>query len=290
MMKVSTFTWEEPNRGKAPPLHIASRSGRFSTITGVHWIDEFRFIANHRNGLRIALFDTRTGKEPLAIVPIPHLTDLITAKQLNNTTWEVAVSGCWEAIYSSYLLVISDSKVNFEFTSTKLHNDKTFCHGISYDAKGNLCLALHTGENPRIEVANKISKLPTPWGARDICDDVSNGTYYAVAVSENPSLKTYAKTSTSIWSKTAHSDHWQCIKTIDDMHTDSCQVYQNRLWLPDQKGDRILGIPLNKHKVPLVVKGDCFNFPHGLAISKKGILAVTNYGASNIVLTDISEL
>jgi hypothetical protein len=290
MMKTSTFAWEEPNRANTPPLHIASRGERFSTVTGIHWIDDFRFIVNHRNGLRIALFDTRSGKEPVATVPIPHLTDHIAAKQLSTATWEVAVSGCWDAIYSSYQLVISDSEVNFQLTSTKKHHDKTFCHGISYDANGNLCLALHTGENPRIEIANKIWKLPAPWGARDVCEDVSDGTYYAVAVSKNPSLAAYGQTSTSIWSKTVNSDHWRRIKTIDDMHSDSCQVYQSRLWLPDQKGDRILGVPLDQNKTPLAIKGSCFDFPHGLAISKKGILAITNYGASNIVLTDISEL
>jgi hypothetical protein len=74
------------------------------------------------------------------------------------------------------------------------------------------------------------------------------------------------------------------------MHSDSCQVYQGKLWLPDQKGDRILGLCLKNEKPTLVVKGNCFDFPHGLGISSQGILAVTNYGNSSVALFDVSQM
>jgi len=288
-MKVSRISWEEPNRAKSLPLHIASRGERYSTLTGVWWIDEYRFLVNHRDGLRLALFDVRRAGYPLVIVPIPHLSDDVAAKKIDKALWEIAVSGCWDASYSIYHLSIGD-EVKIQFVSTQPLKDKTFCHGVAYDDFGNLCLAYHTGKNPRIEIGNKTWVIPQPWGVRDVCFDIDNYRYYAVAVSANPQRSEYAKTSTSIWTKHLESDEWHIIKMIDDMHSDACQIYHGRLWLPDQKGDRIVGVSLSLEKKDVVIKGACFDFPHGLSISKKGILAITNYGSSDVVIMDLSEL
>lgn len=286
-VKASQIIWTEPNRAKTPPLNIESRGERFSTLTGVWWIDEFKFVVNHRNGLRIALFDIRAGAKPLAITSIPHLSDDIAARRLDENTWEVAVSGCWDKAYSTYLLAIHGPEVTFALKETRQHPDRSFCHGVYYDGEGRLCLAFHTGKNPRIEMANRTWTLPQPWGPRDLCHDSNDGIYYAVAVSKNPQLVAYEQTSTSVWSLKANADQWDLVTVIDDMHSDACQIYQGRLWLPDQKGDRVLGVCLKKEKPPLVIKGKCFDFPHGLAISEKGMLAVTNYGNSSITLVDI---
>lgn len=287
-MKGSQIIWKEPNRAGSPPLHIASRGERFSTLTGVLWIDEFRLLVNHRDGLRIALFDIRHGAEPVAITAIPHLTDDIAAKQLDENLWEVVVSGCWNAIYSIYHMHVG-KEIKFQIISTYYHKDKTFCHGVAYGKNGDLCLAFHTGENPRIQIANKTWILPKPWGARDVCYDPVSEKYYAIAVSANPQLKSYNKTSTSIWVYDSKSDNWQINNLIEEMHSDSCQVYQGKLWLPDQKADRILAICLKNEKPTLTIKSDCFDFPHGLGISSKGLLAVTNYGNSSVALFDVSQ-
>lgn len=287
-MKVTQITWNEPNRANTPPLHIASRGERFSTLTGVWWIDAFRFVVNHRSGLMLAVFDIRTPHQPMAISAIPHLTDDIAAKKIDDNLWEIAVSGCWDAAYSIYQLRLGN-KSEFKLMSTQAHKDRTFCHGVAYDNTGNLCLTFHTGTNPRIQIADKTWVIPKPWGVRDICYDEMTQSYYAIAVSENPQRSSYLKTSTSIWKYLAESDAWQMINIIDDMHSDACQIYQGRIWLPDQKGDRVLGICLNKEKPQLNIKGSCFDFPHGLGISERGMLAVTNYGSSSITLIDISQ-
>lgn len=84
-MKITVIPWKEPNRANTPPLHIASRGERFSTLTVLWWIDKFRFVVNHRNRLRLALFDIRV-EGPIAVTPIPHLTDAIAAIQLDKNT------------------------------------------------------------------------------------------------------------------------------------------------------------------------------------------------------------
>ena len=57
--------WEEPNRANSPELHIGKSGGRYSTLTGVGWVDDQTFIVNHRCGLRMAVFDTNDAREPI---------------------------------------------------------------------------------------------------------------------------------------------------------------------------------------------------------------------------------
>ncbi len=279
-IKTQTIKWEEPNRRNTPPLHIASRGDRFSTLTGVWWIDEFRYVVNHRSGLRIALFDLRAGDKPIAMAPIPHLTDDIAVKPLSDNQWEIAVSGCWDCTYSIFKLTLGETP-QLQIDSTKYHLDRSFCHGVAYDSIGQLWLAIHTGENPRIEVSESSWKLPEPWGARDICIDESSNQAYAVAVSNNPQLSSYKHAATSIWKLDSRSQTWNQIGMIKSMHADACQIYKDRIWIPDQLNDRVLGVDIHQND---------FDFPHGLGISPKGMLAVTNYGASSITLVDLRDI
>ena len=288
-MKPTIIVWKEPNRAQTPPLHIASRGERYSTLTGAWWIDEYRIAVNHRSGLRIAIFDIRDASKPIVIAEIPHLSDDIAAKFITENYWEISVSGCWEEAYSVYKLVMkSEPEMSLQYT--KHHKDRTFSHGVAYGKNGELCVAFHTGNNPRIEISDKAWKLPEPWGARDVCYDYENDKYYAIAVSHNPQKSSYQNTSTSVWTYEADIDDWKIASKISGVHSDACQVYRGRLWIPDQKGDRVFGLDLSQKSHPITLSGKCFNFPHGLAISDFGMLAVTNYGNSSITLMDISNL
>ena len=287
-LNVSTVEWIEPNRAKTPPLHIASRGGRYSTLTGVWWLDEFRFLVNHRSGLRLALFDLRLGSAPIAKIDIPHLTDDVAAKCVGDDCWEVAVSGCWDASYSLFLL--DTKKHQFSFVRTYPASGRNFAHGVAYDGLGNFCLAFSTGQTPRIHINDTAFQLPPPWGPRNICYDAERETYFVVAVSNTPKRQSYKQTSASIWSYRPAEGTWQGIFQFDGVHSDACDVYQDRLWISDQKGDRIIGLCLMQRHPPLDIRSAQFSFPHGLAISKKGLLAVTNYGTSSIAFLDINAL
>jgi hypothetical protein len=287
-MNVTILEWREPNRANTPPLHIASRGERYSTVTGVWWLDEHRLVANHQCGLRLAMFNLRQGSQPIALFDTPVRTDHIGARRINEGKWELAVSCCWEAAYS--LFSLSDSVVpRFEHVHTEAAKDRTFCHGASYDNRGQLCLAYHTGADPRIDIGGTVSRLPPPWGPRYVCHSIDQDTYYAVAVSNNPQRHAYQQTNTSLWSKRHDEDTWTMLFKRENFHADACQVYRGRVWLPDQRGDRVIGFCLNGEKPPAILSGKCFDFPHGLAISPGGMLAVTNYGSSSVVVMDISN-
>lgn len=281
------LTWVEPNRANLNLLHIASKGARFSSLAGVRWIDDYRFLANHNSGLRIALFDLRSDSNPILTVDSKHRTDDIAVKKLDSNLYEVVVSGCWDAAYSIFHL-IDTSEPRIEFVETKKNKDRSFSHGISYNQLGQICLTYSTGKSPRIIIGNKTWVLPPPWGSRFVTFCNTDESYYSVCVSETPKLNSYEKVNTLILQLSPQSNKWIVRMTLPGVHSDSCQFFNGRLWLTDQNGDQVIAIDFSNQK-KIHLKGQFFNFPHGLSISNKGILAVTNYGNSSISLLDIKN-
>lgn len=288
MLQSTVITWTEPNRENAPPLHIANRGARYPTLTGVSWLSEYEYVVAHRCGLRLALFDLRVGDKPICMVSTPHRADDVSAKNLEENKWEVTISGCYDAVYTTYDLELGEAK-KFRLNRTIWAKDFSFSHGVKYDAFGNLCISIHTGEDPRIEIADRVWRIPRPWGVRNICFNPADQTYYAIAVSHNPQLTGYDDTATSIWFLSSLADEWQFKFALKDTHSDDCDIFQNRLWMSDQRNDRIIGVCLKGNSQPVVIAGDGLDFPHGLAVSRNGQLAVTNYGSSSVIIFDLME-
>jgi hypothetical protein len=260
-----------------------------STITGVCWLDEHRLVANHRNGKRVALFDLRNGDEPAAIAALPNLTDTVDVRRVSPDRWEVVTSDCWEAAYTK-LQLTATGRPTFELLETVWKNDRTFCHGVTFDREGRLWLALSTGRRPRIELAGgKSWQLQKPWGCRSVFFDRNTGKAYAVACSNNPKQDSYDEVATSLWTLDPVKDAWVPIALLKKTHSDSGAFFRGRVWIPDQHGDRVLGIDLTRREKTIVLQED-FSFPHGIAISEAGTLAVTNYGTSSITLIDLSSI
>jgi len=294
-MDTYRYEWKEPNRRNTPPLHIAKHGTRYSTLTGVYWLDNEYFVVNHRSGLRVALFSKQHRAGPLLVAEIPHLTDDISAKKIDDQIWEIAVSGCWDCAYSLFEINVASRSI--KILETCASKDHTFCHGVGYDNSGILWMAMHTGKNPRIEnIAGGVWKLPKPWGARDICFDDLHQKAYAVAVNSNPKLTSYGNASISIWEyhldepkRIFFKQKWKKIIEIDNAHTDACAVYDGKIWLPDQSNDRVLAVTLTEDHSTYIINHKDFDFPHGLSISDEGMVAVSNYGSSDVILFDANN-
>lgn len=288
-MKFKRLFWREPNRSQGAHLHIASRGQRLSTLTGVAWIDDYRFVANHQVGLRIAIFDLRADHNPVLVAEVPHNSDSVAARKLTPNSWEIVVSGCWDAVISTYHL-IEGKDTEFLLVNTQRTHEKSFSHGVSFGRDDVCCLAFHTGQRPRIQIGPKSWQLPAPWGPRHVCHDMLSDRYFAVAVSHSASVTAYKTARTSLWHLDVIEDKWKILQIFNQLHSDSCHVYNGLLWFPDQLGDRVLAFDLNHQKCHSVLKSECFDFPHGLAISPSGLMLVSNYGNSSIALMDISSI
>lgn len=286
---VAYTVWAEPNRANTPELQIGRSGGRYSTLTGVWWLDDRHFIVNHRSGLRMAVFDLMDPRDPLWKGEILHPTDDIAARRTGPQAWEIAVSGCWACILSRFKL---ERSAGFELTEQEVlaHNGKDFCHGVAYDADGKLCYSIHTGKDPRFSIAGQIHRLPAPWGVRDICHDPARKRYLAVAVSANPRKKAYGSVKTTLWACPEGGTDWACLGLYVNVHSDALVVWKDRIWIPDQVGDRLLAVDALDGEIRLICDGDAFDFPHGLGISETGKIALTNYGSSSVVVVDADQV
>jgi hypothetical protein len=288
MIKPIVVPWHVPNKSKESLLHIADRGARLSTVTGITWLNDSFYLLAHQVGCMVALFDIKDGNQPLKSFEIPHLIDDITSRKTGTNIWEVTVSGCWEVVTTTFELnLTNDPELNT--TSTRAHKDKTFSHGVRY-INNQLCIAFSTGKDPRIEISDRIYRLPTPLCARCVCFDETTGSYYVIAGSNTPKQKLYTESTASVWILNHGSEEWVLKYNIKNSHSDACEIYQDRIWLPDQKNDRVLGLCLKDKNKPIIINGKCFDFPHGLSISPSGTLGVTNYGNSTAVLIDLNEV
>jgi hypothetical protein len=279
--------WEEPNRAATPPLHIGKSGERYSTLTGVWWLDPATMVVAHRSGQRIGVFDTNRFSAPVMIGALDHLTDDVAARPVDDGVWEIAVSGCWACIYSRFTL---RRQAPAEWTvaplETKTSPTKDFCHGVAYDAAGQLCWSIHTGTSPRFAIGPTLHRLPAPWGVRDLCEDPARGRHLAIAVSKNPKSKAYDNVVSTIWSHSSPARGWKCLAALPGVHSDAIDVWGEHIWIPDQLSDRLMAIDAVTGEIAAIYTGACLDFPHGLGISPEGVMAVTNYGSSSVVLLD----
>lgn len=282
------ISWLEPNRANTAPLHIARRGERYSTVTGAAWLNEHLLVANHRNGMKLALFDVRQGERPVVAVDLPCLSDDVALKCVGEHAYEVAVSGCWDCVGVVFSLHVSGAPT-FHRLGVIAHQEHSFSHGVAYDPAGMPWFTLHTGAAPRIANHSKAWRLPEPWGARDVCFDEVSGRPHVVAVTNNPRQTAYENTATSVW-RLNDDGVWHMVWMQEQMHADACCFYKGVLWVPDQLNDRVLGVDLAGVHPTKVLTAPSLNFPHGLSISSAGTLAVTNYGGSSITLFDLLEI
>jgi hypothetical protein len=285
--------WEEPNRGNAKLLHIGKSGERYSTLTGVWWLDRTTMIVAHRGGLRLGVFDTTQFDRPVWVGEVGHLTDDIAAKPVADGAWEIAVSGCWDCIYSRFTLsrtAGASPTYSLAPIDSRASATRDFCHGVAYSKAGDLNWTISTGAQPRFETGGKVFSLPAPWGARDICDDPARGRQLVVAVSANPKESSYDGVYTTLWSRSAAAEDWTCLAALSGVHSDALDVWGRHIWLTDQLGNRLLALDATSGEVAAVFSGDCLDFPHGIGISPEGRIAVTNYGSSSVVLLDAAVL
>jgi hypothetical protein len=279
--------WIEPNRGKAKNLYISNRGKRISTVTGVYWLDEQRFIANHRSGLRVALFDLEHSTLPICTAEVPHLTDDISAFEVAPNTWHVLLSGCWDCAYCLFELKIEPTPT-FHLIEIKEKTDHSFSHGCTYGENSEIWLAYSIGADPRIENGDNIWRLPKPWGARKICIDTKSQNTYLIANNNTPRRIFYTHSNLSIWHLDNKDCEWKLLREIAHAHGDSLDIYSGFIWTGNQANDTLLGISLDG-KDDIEVKCN-LSFPHGLAISSAGRIAITNYGNSAIRLLELEEI
>jgi hypothetical protein len=292
MKLLKSFPWIVPNNANTPPLFIADSGTRFSTLTGVKWLNDDLFVVNHRSGLKMAIFNIHNkNPEPINSCNLPHLTDDIDAKKINDNTYEIAVSGCWAAHYTILQYNMKSNIIRMISTQKKVN--ESFVHGVTYSPAGDLWLGIHTGKDPRVVNVTKRQKwkLPPPWGTRKVIFDPANiDNAYAIAVSSNPKLTEYSDATTSVWKLNKRSGLFSFtsrffhIKDYPDIHSDSACIHGSHLFLLDQRDNSVIKISMDTFEIMEIFKHPSIDFPHGVSINSHGDILVCNYGNSEVNL------
>lgn len=279
--------WDQPNRANSLKLHIGKSGTRDSTLTGAGWLNDDTIIIAHRSGLRVGIFRLGASEEPLWTSDVDFQTDILAATRRDETTWEFAVSGCWECLYERFELKNDpDDPNSFSVRSLERmnHTKRDFCHGVGYDKDRTLGYSVSIGKDPRFTLEDRVFRLPYPWGVRDLVFDEGRQEYFAVAVSKAPKMKSYGNVKSSLWRMAAGRDQWDCIGVYDNVQGDGLAARDGTVWFSDQIGNRLMAANAKSGDLELICTGSAFDFPHGIAMSPKGLLIVTNYGNSSWVV------
>jgi hypothetical protein len=278
--------WNLPNHRNDAPLHISSQGTRYSTVTGVAWLDDNSFVAAHRNGLSIGYFNLQSKNPLICQIEIHHMPDKIAAKKITNDLFEIAVSGSWECAASLYHLRISETP-SISHIDTIISPDLIFSHGVHYGPDGNLDICFSAGIDPRITLNGESIFLPPPFGPRDLSYCSIRQRYFVVGVSENPKHQSYQGMQTGIWTFTKKREP-ELIKFFENVHSDSCTLYQYDLYLTDQGSHRIISINLLNGQQKFITS-EYIQFPHDISISQGGHVAIANYGNDSILTFSLNR-
>lgn len=285
-MKITNkLSWIEPNRLNLGPLHIGRRGVRFPTVTGIALLDENKFVALHRSGLKLGFFDLLSSNRPLVTVDLHQNYDDVAVFKYDSSRFRIALSGCWDSVYSEFSLDLADSP-KLEFVHAEKAEDETFSHGVGFDDAGVLWIALHTGHDPRVMAGEKTYRLAGNFGPRKVFFGEA-GRVFLVATSKNPGRKGYSMPATGVWALN------ESLTGFDNLflpkgHSDSGEYHRGKVWIANQTSDELISFDLKTRETRRFCAN--LNFPHAVEISKNGTFYVTNYGDSSISILRVQEL
>lgn len=287
-MLIQRLTWN-PDYPRRSPLYVGQR-GRESTLTGVAWLNESVLLLAHRDAKSIAVVELDTGKI-VASHQGEYMPDLLDVRRISKGRWKAMASNCWEARYSEYTIhnVNTDWRVTLD--AVVAHDDRSFCHGANYDKKtGDRILSFHTGERPRVEMGSATFPFPKPWGPRSVIQDSTTGRIFAITVSMLPSTAKYERVDTAIFEYLDIERRWSPLFKVDSMHADSGVACGNFILLNNQYSDRLELFDLSLKRPSRASISMGLSFPHAVALSDRGRVAVTNYGTSEVVIIMAKEI
>lgn len=291
--------WDEKNRFNYKALNIADSGERIATTTGVSFLNEKFLAAAHHASGKVGIFDLAAEANPLYTFNCPFTMDDIASNKLSKYTYEIIVSGNWAANYAIFSLAFDMLTLK---PSAKLigvcaapteagHVPKTFSHSVFY-IENSICICLHTGHDPRIDIdhGKSVIRLPRGFYPTGACWDSAKKHIYIGANHQLPTEKAFTGSCSSIWRFEAANRSLNCLIKIDDCHVDSLALCGEKLWFNNQYRNILMSFDINHPSTLFAIRHDSLGFPHGIDIHDNKHLAVANYKPSSIAIFDLSKL
>lgn len=305
-MATSRSRWPEPllriplNPPMGPEVraYYSGRRSRIATVTAVRFIDEHQLLATHLSGHRMYLieFDAERGTyEVLDEIPTTWQGKETVTELLDiNAQGLIAVSN-FDA-HGATLYRIEGRRLRFERDIPVPLEDPGECHGVKFVPGGRvLCLA----NRPwvffiQLETGALLYQFRMEgWNPKDVCfiDDTK---MVVIWTQKNPSAKSKApcasKASLIALDLECSSHQLICEVVMSACQADSCVYHDGRIFMTDQMDDclRVLITDGTNLSFEKAIGG--YSFPHGIdVLPQANLLAVTNYGTSDVVLMRLDE-
>ena len=293
--------WNEPNRFNCDALHIADGGDWMPECTGVTFLNEELIAGAHHASGRIAIFNIHCSTHPILKIDCPFAMDDIASKRISEREYEIVVSGNWEAHYATYRLTLD--KMSGQ-PSMKLmaicrapvfmnkNVPKTFSHSVLF-IEGSICVCLHTGHSPRIDInhGEKIIRVPNGLYPTAACWHEKDRKLFIGTNHQVPDKEGFQGSGCSIWKADLAKEDFELVTELQSSHIDSMVLAGHKLWFNNQYQDAIMTTYIDGRSCPVRrLRHKSIGFPHGIDIYENRLLAVSNYKPSGISIFDISAL
>jgi len=291
-----TIRLDAPNRSGDPEYYVAKRR-RLATVTAVCFLDEHHLVASHLVGQRLFLvaFDfearcyTIEDEIPTTFRGKPTITDLLDL----DGRGRIATSNLHA--FAGSLYQVRDGRLAHERDLPIRDGDEGNCHGIHFMPPGDVICATCTRNGRYVyflsaatgEILYRFND--GAWMAKDAAF-IDRERLLVVASDGGPtraSRSKYQSKATLIRVDLAARRH----ETISELvmpscHVDGCVYADGRLYFTDGVADCVRVCRVTGDTISLERSLPDYDFPHGIdVLPSAGLMAVTNYGTSDIVIT-----
>lgn len=290
-----------PNRSGDADHFVANRK-RLATATAVRFLDDHHLVASHLVGQRLYRvrfdFDARSfaieDEIPTTFQGQPTITDLLDFDGRDR----IATSDFRAFAVSLYR--IREGGLVHERDLPIPDGAEGNCHGIHFvPPDGDVICATCTRDDRYVyflststgEILYRFND--GEWMAKDVCF-IDPERLIVLASDGRPTRKNrsrYRSKATLIRIDVAGQRH----ETVSELimpacHVDGCVYADGSLYFTDGVSDCIRVCRVEDDRISLERSLPGYSFPHGVdVLPSAGLLAVTNYGTSDVVLTRITS-
>jgi hypothetical protein len=285
-----------PNRSGDPEYFVAKRK-RLATVTSVRFLDDHHLIAAHLVGQRLFLvwfdFDTRCyaieDELETTFEGKPTITDLLDI----DGRGRIATSNLHAFAVSLYQ--IRDGRMAHERDLPIRDGQEGNCHGIQFVPPGDVVCATCTTNGRYIyflspETGETLYRFnDDDWMAKDVVF-IDSKRMIVISSDGGPTRarrSKYQSKASLIEIDIAARRHETISElTMPSCHVDGCVYADGLLYFTDGIRDVVRVCRMTGDVLSLEGSLPGYNFPHGIdVLPSAGLMAVTNYGSSDIVIT-----
>jgi hypothetical protein len=297
-----TIRIDAPNRSVHGPLFVAGRK-RLATVTAVRFLSHERLLATHLVGKRLYLirYDLAARTHTVECeVPTTFGGDEVVTELVDFDGRELVATSSFSP--PSVTLYRLEGTRLTHFRDLPIPDpDADGCHGVKFVPGRDVVCATCTNKERQIYFLSTTTGEilyqfgDGAWRPKDV-SFVDDGRMVVISSSGNPGLRASreyrSKISLLAFDLQRRRHTYLAEVQLDRSHVDSCVHQDGRVYFSstDRRGDCVRVGRVGPDRIVVDTRlSNGYSFPHGVDVLPGAkLLAVTNYGTSDIVITRLT--